>query len=96
MLTQHNRWQFLMAAVVLLLMIPFVAMQVTKEVNWSAFDFVLAALLLSSVAFAIELVLRKFKSVKQRILICVGILLVLFVVWAELAVGIFGSPIAGS
>lgn len=96
MLTQHNRWQFLVGAVALLLIIPFVAMQLTKEVNWSMFDFVLAAVLLSSVAFAIELVLRTFKSMKQRILICAGILLVLFVVWAELAVGIFGSPIAGS
>lgn len=96
MLTQHNRWQFLLAGVALLLIIPFVAMQFTKEVNWSMFDFLIAAILLSSVALAIELVLRKFKSMKQRILICAGILLVLFVVWAELAVGIFGSPMAGS
>ena len=62
-----------MAGVALLLVIPFVAMQFTNEVNWSMFDFLLAAALLSSVAFAIELVLRKFKSAKQRILICAGI-----------------------
>lgn len=96
MFTANNRWQYLLAAVGFLLIIPFVAMQFTKEVNWSFFDFAIAAVLLSVVAIAIELVLRRFKSLKQRIVICTSILLVLFMVWAELAVGIFGSPFAGT
>jgi hypothetical protein len=40
--------------------------------------------------------LRKFKSTKQRIFIVGFVLLAFFLVWAELAVGIFGTPFAGS
>ena len=43
-----------------------------------------------------EVVLRKFKDTKQRILIVGVVLLAFFLVWAELAVGIFGTPFAGS
>ena len=45
---------------------------------------------------ACELVLRKVKKTAYRIIICTAILAILFLVWAELAVGIFGTPFAGS
>ena len=79
-----------------LLLIPFIAMQFTNEVNWSVFDFIVAGILLFGTSLAIEFVLRKVKNTKHRILICGIILLLLFLLWAELAVGIFGSPIAGN
>jgi hypothetical protein len=43
-----------------------------------------------------ELVLRRVKSLTNRIIICGIVLFTLFLVWAELAVGIFGTPFAGS
>lgn len=64
--------------------------------NWKFGDFVIAGLLLFGTGLGFEFVFRKVKSVKYRILICCAIFFALVVVWAELAVGIFGTPFAGS
>lgn len=74
--------------VALLLLIPFIAMQLTNEVNWSFMDFVVAGSLLLATGLLMEWVIRKVKSVPYRILICVAILALLLLTWAELAVGI--------
>lgn len=78
-----------------LLLIPLIAMQFTSEVNWELGDFVIAAVLLLGTGLLIELALRK-TPIKYRFPIVAVILLVLLLVWAELAVGIFGTPFAGS
>ncbi|MEO5571244.1 MAG: hypothetical protein ABIT08_10465 [Bacteroidia bacterium] len=80
----------------LLLLIPLIGMQFTDEVKWDARDFIVAGVLLLSTGLACELVFRKFKKTKLRVAICVSLLLVLFLIWAELAVGLFGTPLAGS
>jgi CHASE2 domain-containing sensor protein len=71
-------------------------MQFSEEVDWDLFDFIIAAILLFGTGFIIEFVLRKVKTTQKRLLYCGIVLAVLFLVWAELAVGIFGSPFAGS
>jgi hypothetical protein len=71
-------------------------MQFTNEVNWSVMDFVMAAILLFGTSLVIEFVLRKVKSTKHRIFLCVIIIVTLLLIWTELAVGIFGSPVAGN
>jgi hypothetical protein len=96
MLPKPKTILILLSIVLLVLLIPFVAMQFTNEVNWSVMDFVMAGILLFGTSLVIELVIRKVKSNKHRILISGIILLLLFLLWAELAVGIFGSPIAGN
>lgn len=96
MITQNKRLAGIVLAVVVLLFIPLVAMQFTHEVNWSIFDFAVAGVLLLGTGLLCELVLRKVSIRKNQILLCMIILAVLLLVWAELAVGIFGSPIAGS
>jgi len=80
----------------LILSIPLVAMQFTKEVNWTLSDFVIAAVLLLGTGLAIELVIRYVKTRLWRTMLLAIILLLLFLTWAELAVGIFGTPFAGS
>lgn len=82
--------------VILPLLIPFIAMRFTNEVNWSVIDFVVAGILLFSTGLTIEFVLQKVKTRTNRIIICGIILLLLLLLWAELAVGIFGSTIAGN
>jgi asparagine N-glycosylation enzyme membrane subunit Stt3 len=82
--------------VLLLLLIPFVAMQFTNEVNWSFFDFIVAGILLLVTSLTIDFVLQKIKSRKNQIIIVAIIIILLLLLWAELAVGIFGSPIAGN
>jgi bacteriorhodopsin len=82
--------------VLILLSIPLIAMQFTDEVNWTIMDFIVAGILLFGTGLICELVLRKVKNKKYRIGISAIILAALFLICAELAVGIFGSPFAGS
>jgi len=93
---QNIRLTGIMLCAVFLLLIPFIAMQFTAEVNWSLSDFVIAGTLLFGTGLLCEFVLRTFKKTGQRIAICAVVLVVLFIIWAELAVGIFGTPFAGS
>lgn len=79
-----------------ILLLPLIGMQVSRDVNWSGFDFLIASVLLFGTGLAIETVLRKVKTTRYRIIVVGGLLFLLFLVWAELAVGIFGTPFAGS
>ena len=96
MLTQNKRFIGILLTVAFILLIPFTAMQFTSEVDWSLFDFVIMGGLLLGTGILCELVLRNVKSLKSRIILITVLLVVLFLIWAELAVGIFGTPLAGS
>lgn len=96
MTANNNRLTIILSAAGLLLLLPLVAMQFTNEVNWSVSDFMMAGILLFGTGGLIELTIRKINQVSLRVWVIFGILLVLFLVWAELAVGIFGTPFAGS
>ena len=92
---QNKRLIGIVLTVLLLLLIPLTAMQFTDEVNWTLFDFIIAAILLLGTGLSCELVLRKIKKINLRIAICVTLLAGLLLIWAELAVGIFGTPFGG-
>lgn len=96
MKTQEKRLGILLTIPIILLIIPAVAMQFSNEVSWTAFDFIVAGILLFGTVALIELGLRKLKERKYRILFVLVILCALFIIWAELAVGIFGTRFAGS
>lgn len=91
----YKRFLIILIFVLLILLIPLIAMQLTNEVNWTLADFLLAGILLLTGAFTLDYVFRKVKNVKYRIILFIVILSVFLLVWAELAVGIFGTPIAG-
>lgn len=93
---KNKRFTSILLPVAVLLCIPFIAMQFTNEVAWTLSDFIIAGILLVGTGVVIELIARNVKSKKARIGMILGTLIVLFIVWAEMAVGIFGSPIAGS
>ena len=80
----------------ILLLIPLIAMQFTNEVNWGIFDFVIMGILLSATGFLCEFVLRNVKTTLNRAIVCGLVLFLFFLIWAELAVGVFGTPFAGS
>lgn len=92
---QNKRLLIIMLLVAILLLIPLIAMQFTDEVNWTLFDFVVAGALLLGTGLMCELVIRKVDKIKYRIVICVALLFGLLLIWAELAVGIFGTPLSG-
>lgn len=85
-----------MLAAAALLSVPLIAMQFTGEVNWSRFDFIIAGVLLFGAGIFIEIALRLLTTFWSRVAALAVILLALFLVWAELAVGLFGTPFAGS
>ncbi len=94
---QKNKRIIIIAlSVILLLLIPLFAMQFTNEVQWKLGDFAAAGILLSAAGFSCEIVLRKVQKKPHRIALCAVILLTLFLLWAELAVGIFGTPFGGT
>lgn len=93
---RNLRLSSILVGVALILLIPFIAMQFTDEVNWTPLDFIAAGVLLLGTGLAIEIMIRKVKGLKYRIVIGVAIVLALLIVWAELAVGLFGTPLAGS
>lgn len=96
MVTKYKRPIGIMAIIAGILFIPLIAMQFTKEVNWSPADFLVMGVLLLITGLLVELVLRKVQTIKNKIIICGVILAILFLVWAELAVGIFDTPFAGN
>ncbi len=81
---------------VFLLLIPLIAMQFTHEVNWGPLDFLVAGVLLLAAGLVIDVVIRKVKNSNYRIGIIIVLLIALVLIWAELAVGIFGTPFGGS
>jgi len=93
---KNKRLIIILATVSILLIIPLIAMQFSDEVNWTLGDFVIAGALLFGTGLMCELVIRKVKKIKYRIAICVTLLVLLLLIWAELAVGIFGTPLSGS
>lgn len=93
---KNKRLIIILSAAALILLIPLIAMQFTNEVNWGIFDFTVMGVLLFGTGLFCELILRKVKNFKTRIVICVFAFVALLLIWAELAVGIFGTPFAGS
>lgn len=74
-----------------LLALPAIAMQFSTEINWTAADFVAAALLLGGVGLAFELAVRASGSLAYRAGAAVALGLSLLMLWANAAVGIVGS-----
>lgn len=95
-ITSNKRLAIIFSVIAGILALPLIAMQFSDEVNWSLFDFVVAGVLLSGTGLLIELVICKVRGTGYRLAICAVVLLALLIIWAELAVGIFGTPFAGS
>jgi hypothetical protein len=92
---KNKRLIIILITVGILLFVPLIAMQFTNEVNWNLLDFLVAGILLIGIGLIIELALRKILKMKYRILVLASILTLLILIWAELAVGIFGTPFGG-
>ena len=97
MRVKMRRAQFVILFIVLvLLLIPFLEQLDGKATfDWGAFDFILAFVLLLILGFGIEFIVRRIKSRQIKWLAILGIILFFVLLWAELAVGLFNTPIAG-
>ena len=93
---KNKRILLILAVVAAILSVPLVAMQFTQEVDWSASDFALMGSLLFVAGLLIDWVLRKVRTASYRIALSITVVAAFLLVWAELAVGIFGTPFAGN
>ncbi len=81
---------------ILILMVPLVAMQFSEDVDWGIFDFVIIGMLIFGTGLIYELLTKKLKNNNQRVAVAIILVCAMLLIWVELAVGIFGSPFAGS
>jgi hypothetical protein len=81
-------------AAAFILLLPLLAMQFTDEVAWDLFDFVVAGALLVGTGLTYELAARRMGNNAHRAAFGAALVTALLI-WAELAVGIFGTPFSG-
>ncbi len=96
LINQNKRRITILTIAISLLFIPLIAMQFTDDVQWKTFDFLIAGILLLATGLTLEFMLRKIKTFKYRVLLGIVLMVLLILIWSELAVGIFGTPFAGS
>lgn len=75
----------------ILLLLPLVAMQFTREVNWSLGDFVVFGGMLLAACGSYEAAMRLSGSTLYRAAVGVAVVSAFVLVWINLAVGIIGS-----
>jgi hypothetical protein len=87
-----SRWTLLLwGGAALLLLLPFVAMRFTSEVNWGPEDFIAMGIMLVILCGTIELAVRLSGSKAYRLAVAAAIGGAFLITWANLAVGIVGS-----
>lgn len=74
-----------------LLLLPWIAMQFTAEVNWTGFDFLVFGTMLAIACAACELAVWASRSHTYRLAAAMAVGTGFLLVWVNLAVGIIGS-----
>lgn len=93
---QKKRYVVVAALTTLILLIPFVAMQFTEEVNWQVGDFLIGGSLIFAFLSVGSWIFQKNGLSGNRLLWAIGVIILIVLLWIELAVGVFGTPFAGS
>jgi hypothetical protein len=75
----------------LILMVPWLAMRVTDQMDWGLADFALAGALLVGAGLLYELAAGHGDSLAYRAAVAIALAAALLLVWMNLAVGIIGS-----
>jgi predicted Kef-type K+ transport protein len=87
---RNSVFAWIAIATIVVLLIPFAAMQLTSEVQWGIMDFIVMGFIVFVSGTVFVVAARK---IPQRYWWVLGgiVAVALFYVWAELAVGIFTS-----
>jgi len=72
----------------LVLLVPFLAMQFTDEVRWDAADFITIGALLMAAGSVYTFVISRLHNKVRRQIFGAALLLAVMLIWIELAVGI--------
>ena len=91
-----RRFVLMLSVIPVLLLVPAIATKISGEVNWSFMDFIVMGALLVLLATAVEIVLRLVTKRSHRLILSIVVLVLFLLTWAELGVGLFGTPWAGN
>lgn len=87
-----TRWRIARwSAAAILLLVPFVAMQFTNEVNWTGLDFAVFGAMLLVAGLAYEFVASASGSLAYRLGAGTAVATAFLLVWVNLAVGFLGD-----
>jgi hypothetical protein len=81
---KNTRLMIILAVALSLLLIPYVAMKFTGEVNWTALDFIAMGIMLLCTGVGIEVALRIVKVSWIRVAAVAGVLFTFVMVWGSL------------
>ena len=77
----------------MLLLLPAVAMRFTDEVDWTAFDFVFAAILLGGTGLLLELIVRRSPNLPYLLAAAAAVANGFLLFWTTGAVGVIGDEV---
>ncbi len=92
----NSRLKKILISITVILIIPVFGKLFTDDFQWTLPDFIIGAILLYGTGLMIDFILRKIQKISHRIALCGFILFLLISIWAELAVGLIGTPFAGN
>src|SRR5688572_15075528 len=78
-------------ATILILLIPFVAMQFSTEVDWSLTDFIFMGALIFGIGFSYVLATRFVSNIVYKVAIAAALGSTFLMIWVNLAVGLIGA-----
>jgi len=79
-----------------LMLIPYIGSQFSDGEGWSLSDLIIGGIMLFGLGMLLQWLMVKLKGSKWRVPVMIAVVLIFLLIWAELAVGIFGTPLAGS
>ena len=79
----------------LVLLLPLIGV-ILFDLDWNIFDFLIMGLLILFFSIVINLILNHLNSSKLRLILVLMLVILFLLIWAELAVGVFGTPFAGT
>jgi len=92
---KHSVFWWPMWITITVLLVVFLASLLSDQLTWSIFDFLIGGALIFVFASVETIIWKKLKS-QHRLFVVLFVLLVFLILWAEMAVGLFDSPLAGS
>lgn len=78
-----------------LLLIPFFGSMVSESWDWNTFDYLVMGTLLFSMGMLYQIITKRMFP-NNRLIVGLILACIFALIWAELSVGIFGTPFAGS
>ena len=73
----------------IILIIPLVLTILSDQFDWGILDFLVMGIILLIVGMTLSVVSQKIKNPRKKFFYNLVIMLIFFLIWAELAVGIF-------